>query len=76
MRRYEEREIRQRIIFGLTLVEATCDRCGRDARCFGFGAETWGYACRYVQGKGGDQQEYDLCHDCSVAFDKWMGVMP
>jgi hypothetical protein len=77
MRRYEEREVSQPTAVRRVLTEATCDRCGKSARCMGFGATTWGHASRHVQGQGGDPpQEYDLCQPCSIAFDAWIETGP
>lgn len=76
--RYDEVEVKQPKVVERRIVQATCDRCGKDALCSNApgGPCPWGRTWRLVQGSPSKEQIFDLCRECSEALDEWVDRWP
>jgi len=72
--RYEQREIKQPVRVERTLVEASCDRCCKNAMfkggIVGNFARIWGQITIFIQ--GGGMVRKDLCRQCSEDLIDWI----
>lgn len=74
--RYEYRTVKQPKVVKSTLVEATCDRCGKDAMFKGglpgTRAPIWCVTQHFIQGTHDPPLQHELCHDCSEDLRAWI----